>query len=596
MTTSTAARMADSTTRIDVRRTPFSLRGSHLCFSMVPPGWGHKGLLLRTMHGFYGGGWREAFRLALVREGAEADYAIDAEPHRCALVAEHASAEITFAAVDVARVRGRGGALQLIAIPDQGHTVLRAGERSWIVNSARNGSQWLFTPLRGELRIHHRHRIDDQKREIGVEQGRDRLVVELLPDADGTWEAAIEEFQTTPRRDGLADGFEQCADAMRRDWQGFLATMPRMAPEWEPAARLAMYTNYESIVARQKFLTRDAMLMSKNWMCQVFSWDHCFNAIAHAYGDPGLAWDQLMLLFDYQDPHGCLPDCVSEGGASWNYCKPPIHGWTVMRMAAANPALLTRARVEELYPKLAKWTEWWMKHRDHDGDGLCEYHHGNDSGWDNATAFDVGYPIAGADLAAFLATQMDALADLAGRIGRADEAASWRGQADAMIARLIAKLWDGTQFRSRKAFTGEHQTAGDCLMLHLPIVLGERLPRAQREAIAAALAPDGRFVTRYGPATESPASPLYLENGYWRGPIWGPTTVLVCDGLARAGYRDQAREIARRYCAMCREHLTFAENFDPLTGRPLCDPGYTWGSSAYLILAHEYLSETRAGG
>jgi len=51
----------------------------------------------------------------------------------------------------------------------------------------------------------------------------------------------------------------------------------------------------------------------------------------------------------------------------------------------------------------------------------------------------------------------------------------------------------------------------------------------------------------------------------------------------------QAREIARRYCDMCRSSMTFAENFDPLSGKPLVDPGYTWTSSAFLILAHEFL-------
>ena len=60
------------------------------------------------------------------------------------------------------------------------------------------------------------------------------------------------------------------------------------------------------------------------------------------------------------------------------------------------------------------------------------------------------------------------------------------------------------------------------------------------------------------------------------------------DGLARARYRDQAREVARRYCDMCVKS-GFAENFNALTGEPLRDKAYTWGSSAFLILAHEFL-------
>jgi glycogen debranching enzyme len=130
---------------------------------------------------------------------------------------------------------------------------------------------------------------------------------------------------------------------------------------------------------------------------------------------------------------------------------------------------------------------------------------------------------------------------------------------------------------------------GDSLINFLAIVAGKRLPRQIRDKVAAGLAPDGRFVTRYGPATENPHSPLYVPDGYWRGPIWGSETVLVADGLARGGYAAQAREIARRYCDMCVESMCMAENYNALTGEPLRDKAYTWGSSAYLILAHELL-------
>ena len=48
-------------------------------------------------------------------------------------------------------------------------------------------------------------------------------------------------------------------------------------------------------------------------------------------------------------------------------------------------------------------------------------------------------------------------------------------------------------------------------------------------------------LTPYGLATELPTSPHYLDDGYWRGPIWAPATVLVEDGLRRAGHLDGHR-------------------------------------------------------
>jgi hypothetical protein len=63
--------------------------------------------------------------------------------------------------------------------------------------------------------------------------------------------------------------------------------------------------------------------------------------------------------------------------------------------------------------------------------------------------------------------------------------------------------------------------------------------------------------------------------------------MLVVDGLRRAGEEVLARRIARAACrAMAR--CAFRENWDPLTGAGRMELAYTWTSSVYLVLAHEY--------
>ena len=79
--------------------------------------------------------------------------------------------------------------------------------------------------------------------------------------------------------------------------------------------------------------------------------------------------------------------------------------------------VLTPQQTEEAYTRLARWTDWWLSFRDYDGDGLCEYNHGNDSGWDNSTAFSVLPPVATPELQAFLIIQMDVLGELARAMG-----------------------------------------------------------------------------------------------------------------------------------------------------------------------------------
>jgi len=571
--------------QINVQNAPFSRAGSSLAFSILPPAWGHKGLVMRTPVG----GSRDAFRIVLMKGGKEQDYKITATPCQCTCACAAGRVDITFPAVDVARIRAQGVDVRLAGIPTSRQYAFPAGRDGSVhVNSAATRSHFLFTPLSGEIKANSQLVVDNQKRDSHFKVKTQSISLDFPCGKEAQVEFAVEYFDATAQRKGLGGTFEDCVEDMRKDWNAWLQCMPAMKPAYRAAGAEAMRVNYMAIVKPRGNIQRPGMLMSKNWMTQIFSWDHCFNAIASSYHDPDMAWDQLMVMFDHQDRDGAIPDCINDVGMSWVFCKPPIHGWTLQKMMQ-NPKLLTTARLKEIYPKLGRWTDWWLKHRDYDGDGLAEYHHGNDSGWDNATVFDTGYPVAGADLAAFLVVQMDTLALLAKKLGKKTDAKKWKSRADAMLALLLEKLWDGDQFRAKKAFTMVANDQGDSLINFLPIILGARLSPAIRKKVAEGLKPDGRFVTKYGPATENPKSPLYMENGYWRGPIWGPVVVLLCDGLARSGYAKHAREIARRYCDMCNAHLTFAENFDPRSGKPLCDPGYTWGSSAFLILAHEFV-------
>jgi glycogen debranching enzyme len=180
---------------------------------------------------------------------------------------------------------------------------------------------------------------------------------------------------------------------------------------------------------------------------------------------------------------------------------------------------------------------------------------------------------------------MDTLADLADKLGRSAEADSWRRRADATLSALIDKLWDGKKFRCISTVTRKAADPTDSVFGCLPVILGKRLPVEVRKALAVEIK---RHVTEWGPATEHPDSPVYDPDGYWRGPIWAPSTMILVDGLRSAGETELARDIAERFCRLC-DRSGFAENFDALTGAPLRDRGYTWTSSVFLVLANRWL-------
>ncbi|MBK6013664.1 amylo-alpha-1,6-glucosidase [Streptomyces sp. MBT53] len=413
--------------------------------------------------------------------------------------------------------------------------------------------------------------------------GRAGRGVTIGAGADGVWEAAVEELDTArPPYASLAT-FDEVVTAVRRSFEAFADTVaPWRSPD-TPAAELAAYVLWSATVRPAGLVTRPAVLMSKHWMDKVWSWDHCFNALALAPGSRGLALDQFSLPFDHQDETGALPDSVTHSEILYNFVKPPIHGWALGRLRRRLQEPLAEAELTEVYDRLARWTDFWLTMRRAPGSALPHYQHGNDSGWDNATTFDPERVIVSADLAAFLILQLRELAVLADELGLPDDRRKWTRTADATQAALFDELWTGDRFVARSAHGGVTWTSSSLLDL-MPVVLGEHLPEHIGDALAERIE---AHLTAHGLATELPTSPHYLADGYWRGPIWAPSTVLIEDGLRRAGHDRLADEISDRFRALC-ETSGFAENFDALTGAGLRDRAYTWTASSYLLLAEAH--------
>ena len=195
-------------------------------------------------------------------------------------------------------------------------------------------------------------------------------------------------------------------------------------------------------------------------------------------------------------------------------------------------------------------------------------------------------PVTLPDLAAFLVLQMDVLSDLAKSLGKYTDADLWKIQADQMLDRMLKTLFAEGKPLAR-AGLDMHVVENESLILYLPVILGKRLPADIRENLIHILESD-KFKTEYGLATESPRSPEYESDGYWRGPIWAPSTMLILDGLKECGEEEFVREMTRRFCRLVQKSGC-AENFDALTGEGLRDRAYTWTASGMLVMAHEYL-------
>lgn len=558
--------------RFDPKQIPFSHYGSWLSLSPVTANARYADDLHLVSHQQ---GMHPVLSLhAVTSAGFRADARTEAVPSHLTWLAECGRIEAVFASADTLRLRGNGLRLRIDAAaaaltPFSGTYLYHDPvDGAFVFTSYQTGRRYRITVLAGAAAVTGDQALGTAARSVAIGA------------ADGApgWEIAIEEYEAGRVPYRPAGTFEQ---AMRAAAAAFTAFADRVAPwrgERTPAATRAAYVLWSATVRPAGFLTRPAVLMSKHWMNKVWSWDHCFNALALAGGEADLAWHQFVLPFDYQDPAGALPDSVTHSEVLYNYVKPPVHGWA-LSLLRRRLASLTHADMEETYLRLERWTGYWLGRRAA-GSPLPHYHHGNDSGWDNATTFDAARVVESADLAAFLVLQMRELAALAEHIGKPDAGLRWQDESRRLLARMLELLWTGERFAARIVATGQLRTS-ESLLDVMPIVLGDLLPAHVHTALARQVR---RHLSEHGPATETPGSPRYSADGYWRGPIWAPSTVLIEDGLRRAGHVALADEVSRRFRALC-ETSGFAENFDAATGAGQRDRAYTWTASSYLILA-----------
>jgi putative isomerase len=564
----------------DIAKVPFSRYGSNLAFSEITQsnlarfgGTGTvPGLYLRSVLGDQ----HLVFRLELLDGDSPVPFHSEASPSVLRLQTAKGKIEICIAQSDQVNFRGEGVSLRLVG--QEGALAIPEHDDHWEVNSERPIEKYMLWATRGHL----------QMDAPWTGTSNVRTIVTFSPDPEShRMSGEIDAYRSVwvPHED--TENFEQSVKNVEREYLLWLKKMPAVPKELGPGGELAAYVNWASVVEQNGFLDRPAMLMSKNWMDSVWSWDHCFNAMALSLNDPELAWQQYMLPFDNQLPEGALPDMISNSSKEINFTKPPIHGWALAWMIQ-HGGYRDHAHLAETYEPLSRWTEWFFKYRDSNRDGLPEYNHGDDSGWDNSTVMLSGVPVETADLDSFLILQMDTLADVAGQLGKEAEKQKWQSRSNELLKKMLATLWKEDHFISIRASDGG-EIDSQSLLPYLPIILGNRLPLDVRTQLVKGLTEQGRFITPHGFASEALSSKYYTADGYWRGPIWAPTTMLLVEGLDSVGETSLAKKLREEFCQMVQQSGMY-ENFDAMTGEGLRDPAYTWTSSVYLIFAHQLLT------
>lgn len=559
----------------DIKKIPFSSYGSYNTISYLNLENIPEGLYLRNICGGDGKVGR-LFRIELIYGDNPIPFEVLASPEVLKLKTSAGYVYFCISEQNLIRIYGEKVSLRLTMQTGTYDCAIPVTQGRWEINSYSEELRLMLIPITGMLKVNAPWK--DVRNEY--------IIADFIPDEKtGKLEAAIEDYITVPKEKNFNQPFAECVEKVAASYNVWLRGIPEVSEKYNEAKKLAAYVIWSSVVNPRGNLSRPAIYMSKNSMTNIWNWDNCFNAMAVVEQDPKLALDQLMIFFDKQDESGLLPDFINDKYASWSCCKPPIHGWT-LRWLMKRSDFFTKDVLKEIYAPLASWTDWWFRYRDYDNDGIPQYNHGNDSGWDNSTLFYKGVPVESPDLSSFLIIQMEVLSNLAHEIGRLKDAEMWEARAKATLTKMLDHFQQGNKLVAM--LNGNHEIIDSkSLQQYLPILLGKRLPKHFLQTFVDDLKEENKFFTKFGIATESIDSKYYAPNGYWRGPIWAPSTMLIIDGLEKAGETEFAKNIAYNFCNMVAKS-SFSENYNGLTGDEQCDTGFTMTASVFLVLAHNY--------
>jgi glycogen debranching enzyme len=178
-----------------------------------------------------------------------------------------------------------------------------------------------------------------------------------------------------------------------------------------------------------------------------------------------------------------------------------------------------RKHLEQIYPLLSRWTQWYLRYRDSNQDGLPEYRRGNEAGWDNATVFDEGQPHRISGPQRIFVRANEGARGCGGAPGTGGGGArQWKQQSDQLLERMLQRFWQDGEFVAIHATDGR-PTRSQSLLLDMPIVLGTRLPASVQAQLIADLRKRASE-SSFGVGSEPKSSPLYKADGYWPGSIW----------------------------------------------------------------------------
>jgi putative isomerase len=359
----------------------------------------------------------------------------------------------------------------------------------------------------------------------------------------------------------------------------------------------------------------------------LFCWDTFFCALMAQQFSSELAVANVRAILQEITPDGFVPNFGAANGSSIDRSQPPVGAYCVLKIYHASALYeenKNRALLEETYPALVRWHEWWLPNRDGNGDGLLEwgsnpvpegvrswesnnlkaamYESGLDNSpmWDDVTFNTEKHvmELTAVDLNSLYALDAWSLLEIARILGKEEEAEHFYKEGEQFRKRITEDLWDFETL----SFLNKHWDGRWSKVLsstHFFVLLALKEYQWNASMVDHLVNPE-KFWLEHVVPTVPKSEASFTDQQYWRGRIWAPHNYLVYEGLRLNRFDKEAFAFAQKslatYLKEWHDDSHIHENINAITGKgdsPSSEPVYTWGALMGYI-AHQEVVDVDA--
>ncbi len=368
--------------------------------------------------------------------------------------------------------------------------------------------------------------------------------------------------------------------------------------------------------------------ISRKWASRwggwvVGEWDCFFGAIMTSLEDQTITSAGIRGILSSQSDAGVVPNMASAAGNSPDRSQPPVGSYAVWKVYQRHQ---DRALVEWAYPRLKKWHEWWLSDRgdgqpwrDGNRDGLLEWGSNrgsslstpngsghlqgarNESGMDDSPMYDdVTYDphtytmnLADVGLNSLYTLDAECLAKLAAILGRDEDSRKFAVEYEQMKQLIREKLWNEKDgIYENRYWDGRFSNRLSPTNFY-PMFAGIATPEQAERMVKEHLLNPKEFWGKYVVPTIARNDPVFSDQFYWRGDIWGPTNYMLYEGINRYRFDQVALELAQKSYDLFMDDWRINQHDDEQYyawgGSAGGDTHYTWGALLCLMPLEQYI-------